>query len=369
MLLALAAAAAMPAPPDLPSLPACAPRVAGPCTLPMPPLSHDALRTLLAGRQRVWWVSGDVLNVVARPTDDWALLCCSLQTPLIPIPGTDLAAVSVRVPEMDRAVIDVDFRPGPREADPPVYRGLRAPAAPARVATLAGRLTDHPIRSAALGETRTIHVYVPPGIEPGRMLPVIYLSDGGSTDFLRIAEAAILSGRIRPVIVVGIDAAPHGARDLRSDEYLPGADDARFAAHSRFVADEVIPFVEAHYPVARTPAERTVGGSSSGGMWALAMAADRPDLFGNAISLSMAGLTRPYGARLRRGRMFFGAGTFEPQRAVAARNAAEGAREGGAEVRLRVIPGGHGPLLWEIYWAEALDWMFPATGGAAGRAP
>lgn len=193
--LLLAALAAAP-PPDLPHYPRCGPRVEGPCVAPSPAMSRTAIDRLMAGRSKIWWIAGDVLTIVARPPEGWAVLCCSLQTALEPIPGSDLATISVRVPDMERAIFDVNFMPGTTDRDPPVYRGPQAPPAPARVATLAGRVESHALQSAALGATRSIHVYVPPGLGDARDVPVVYLGDGGSPGLLRIAERMIADGRI-----------------------------------------------------------------------------------------------------------------------------------------------------------------------------
>jgi enterochelin esterase-like enzyme len=363
----LALAQAVPPPPEMNRYPDCAPQVLGPCIVPPPRLNLASLHRAMAGRQRIWWISGDVLTLVARPTEGWAMLCCGLQTPLEPIAGTDLAMISVRVPNIEAAIFDVNFMPGSQDRNPPVYRGPRAPAAPGRVAALAGAFETHVVQSAALGETREIHVYVPPGLGTARGVPVIYLADGGAAALIGVAEQLIVSGRIRPVIIVGINSAR--GSDARRLEYRHNGEpdahgETRYAAHSRFVIDEVMPFVEAHYPVARDAARRMVAGYSEGGGWALSMAAFRPDLFGNLLAMSTGGVNRRLGGRIRQGKMYFGAGEYEPGFLAGTNGAAMGAREGGAEVRMRTIAAGHSMVAWEIFWAEALEWMFAAGDGS-----
>jgi pimeloyl-ACP methyl ester carboxylesterase len=350
------------APPDFARYPACAARANGPCVVAPPRLSKAVLGALLRDRDKIWWISGDILTVVARPSGPWAVLCCDLQTPLEPIAGTDLAAISIRIPDIDEAVFDIAVRPGPADAYPMVYRGWKAPAAPARKTSLAGTVNPHMLRSGASGAERGIAVYVPPGLAGARDVPVIYMADGGGSSFLRIAERLIEDRRIRPVILVGIDAGKGEARALeyRDDPAQAGTGEGRYSAHARFVTDTVIPFIEAHYPVARTAAGRTVFGYSMGGEWALSMAASRPGLFGNVIALSIAGRNRGQGAHLRSGKAYFAAGAFEDGRVASAAGAAAGARSGGAQVRLRRIVAGHSFNAWDIYWADALGWMFPA---------
>ena len=74
------------------------------------------------------------------------------------------------------------------------------------------------------------------------------------------------AGRIPPIVVVGID---HAGRRERFREYFPWVDrfleppepDPQGARYPAFLVDEVIPFVEARYRVARDPEQRGVGGS------------------------------------------------------------------------------------------------------------
>src|SRR6478672_13581974 len=96
-------------------------------------------------------------------------------------------------------------------------------------------LDTHEIPSVYLGLTRRVTVWLPPQVSGRRAgrFPVLYLNDGqnlfdparafaGRT--WRVAETAarlVRSGRIRPLIIVGID---HGAA-RRSREYLPVEDD------------------------------------------------------------------------------------------------------------------------------------------------
>jgi enterochelin esterase-like enzyme len=335
--------------------------------VPSPRLNIEAVRRLMAGRDRAWWIRGDVLTLIARPREGWAMLCCSIQTPLEPIEDTDLAMISVRVPHLDEAIFDITVEPGFDDRSPPVYYGPKARKAPARVSRLTGRVAIHMIRSAALGTERRISVYVPPGLGGASDVPVIYAADEGAASFLDIAEQLITSGRIRPVIVVGISAARGGDPscvpqcDARSLEYIPGwgAGINRFDAHNRFVMEEVIPFVEARYPVARNAAGRTTAGYSSGATWALSAAAQRPDVFGNVIGLSMG--TQPgveMAGKMKRGRLFLAAGLFEQHFHERSLQAAEAARLAGAEVRIETPAAGHSFTLWDIAWADALLWLY-----------
>ena len=337
-------------------------------------LSIPAAEALLGSAPDLWWLNGDILTMIARREGE-ADLCCSIQRRLHPI-GHGMQAISVRVPELDSAILDVQAMPNDRQDDVPIWRGPNAPPAPERAdaAAVQARTFNHDIQSVQFGEQRSFSVYVPEGIPAGQRVPVIYMPDGGWPDFYRIADAMAGRGEAGPVIMVGIynAARPSGPPclethcDLRSQELLidlPGLppENHRFVQRARFTLEEVIPFVESHYPVRRDPEGRAVLGWSSGGAWALTMAAQHPDMFGNVIALSVGWEPAVRLApALRRGRAMFAAGRFEDRdfRERTAR-AADLARQAGADVRLRMLPGGHAHSSWELALAEALSWMFP----------
>ena len=126
--------------------------------------------------------------------------------------------------------------------------------------------------STALGRTRRMHVYTPPGYQAGRdRYPVFYLLHGagdcddswtsvGRANF--ILDNLIASGQAKPMIVVmpaghtnaggGRGAAPAGGAPPR-DEF--GED---------FVKD-VMPYVEKNYRVIADRAHRAIAGLSMGG--------------------------------------------------------------------------------------------------------
>ena len=156
-----------------------------------------------------------------------------------------------------------------------------------------GRFHTHThFPSTFLDNRRTLTVWLPPGYddELDARYPVLYLHDGQnvfdadraafgvSWDAHTTAARLIHAGRIRPVILVGID---HAARD---DEYAVHRDTSemaggRGALYARFVLDEVKPFLDANY---RTLADRRhtgVIGASMGGLISLSMARLHPQRF------------------------------------------------------------------------------------------
>lgn len=297
------------------------------------------------------------------------MLCCTIQAPLEPILGTDLAGVTVRVPRLDEAVLSVSVFPAKDDARQ-VIRGAYAPPPPPMIAPPAARLIRTELRSRVLRERRGITIYLPSGLRSNRPPPILYLADDAAADFAPIAEALIRAGRAKPMILVGIDAAkaPAGCHafscDRRGREYKidlnprGAAPDTDFGRHLRFVTDELIPYVEARYGGRRSRAERGIGGWSNGAHWALAAAGLRPDLFGRVLALSSSGQGGAgLGTKLGRTMLFAGAGIFEADYLSNTLAAARGAEGAGAQVRTVSTVTGHEKSAWQAMFAVAFPWL------------
>ena len=154
--------------------------------------------------------------------------------------------------------------------------------------------------SQSLDNDRTVIVYLPPGYakETQRRYPVLYMHDGqnvfdAATSFLGIewgadetAERLIREKKIEPIIIVGVYNTPD-----RMNEYAPTRDKGRDAGgmgdrYSRFLIEEVKPFIDKTY---RTKPDRThtaVAGSSMGGLISLDLAIKHSDVFSAAGVIS-----------------------------------------------------------------------------------
>ncbi len=168
-----------------------------------------------------------------------------------------------------------------------------------------GELHTVELESEVFGNARYLRVWTPPGYaDPenrDRRYPVVYLNDGQNlfdagtalfgTEEWRVDETAsalITEGRVPPFVVVGIDNA---GRRGRAREYLPYPDefleppepDPMGSSYDEFLADEVLPFVEARFRVARDSEDRVLGGSSYGALVALHVVLERPDLFSRLL--------------------------------------------------------------------------------------
>jgi len=186
------------------------------------------------------------------------------------------------------------------------------PALPLLLAALAGtggnvegELRLHEFHSKTFQNARMLRVLLPDGYDApenrDRRYPVLYLNDGqnlfdASTSVLnpmewRVDETvhALVAGRtIPPMIVVGIDSA---GRRARFKEYFPYVDqylqppepNPQGKRYPAFLVDEVIPFIDDHYRVARDPAGRGIGGSSAGALAAIYAVVARPGVFGRLL--------------------------------------------------------------------------------------
>jgi enterochelin esterase-like enzyme len=264
-----------------------------------------------------------------------------------------------------------------------------------------GKLDVEQIHSRALDATRTIRVWTPPNLEPGVRCDVLYLNDGqnlfgdGDPDSggggWHVDEAAarlIASGTIAPLIVVGLDNAGDRARGI---DYLPVPDP--FEEHPErsgadrylaFLIDEVMPWVNRHYPTLTGPSHTGFGGSSYGAASAFYAALSHPGIFGRLL-LESPSLGVGNGVMLERAKTF----TDWPERVDVGVGEQEGRGRGGigrgnsavdtlADIlkadgfgadRLRVVVqegGRHNEESWASRFPDALAFLF---GKKAAQSP
>lgn len=142
------------------------------------------------------------------------------------------------------------------------------------------------VASSYLDEERSITIFLPPGYQDLVSYPVVYCQDGDDFfNYGRFATQAmklILDEGVEPFIIIGVSVSTA----QRRDEYSP--DGSRFAKYCRFFTEELIPYVEEHYPVRSTPEQRILAGDSLGGAVSIHLALNYPDLFHQVVSLSGA---------------------------------------------------------------------------------
>ena len=143
-----------------------------------------------------------------------------------------------------------------------------------------GKINYRYYPSKTLGTSRTLLVYTPPGFDPNgkTKYPVLYLIHGGSdteetwTKVGRanlIADNLIAAKKAKPMIIV----MPYG-------NVRPGP----MADFTKDVVSDIIPFVEANYPVMKESKGRAVAGFSVGGGQTLNIGLTNTDKFAYIFS-------------------------------------------------------------------------------------
>lgn len=148
----------------------------------------------------------------------------------------------------------------------------------------AGKLEHFEIASEALGDTREVHVYLPPGYAAGgRAYPLLVVPD---------ILGARRDGRM-PEILDRLEGSGRPAAVLAFVPFSPGFGfwDEGYAARRenmvRFIADEMVPRVSERYGLAEDRAQRAIAGFGWGAFPALYCALARGDVFGNVAAISL----------------------------------------------------------------------------------
>jgi enterochelin esterase-like enzyme len=143
-----------------------------------------------------------------------------------------------------------------------------------------GWIHTHEFASHVLGNERRVWVQTPAEYEDSsKAYGILVVFDGGAYRSVvpthRILDNLTADGLISPLIGVYVDNATPTSRNTE----LPC--NARFAT---FLRDELIPWLHAEYRVSEDPTASAVAGSSFGGLAAMWIAHELPEVFGNVIS-------------------------------------------------------------------------------------
>lgn len=258
----------------------------------------------------------------------------------------------------------------------------------------AGRLTRDRGYSRGLAAERELLIWLPPGYatEPDRQFPVIYFNDGANgfdpetSPLSRVDLAAdewarlLAAERAMPESILvgvchpeGFSEGPRSGRDLDLSLEFGGG------AYARFLADELVPSIDARYRTIARAEARTIGGAGLGALNALHAALSYPEVFGRMFGFStpLSGAGREAAdvwtewPTIARGRFSAGQrisldyGTEGPDRdydeghqGFAAWLRERGAEEGRDFRVVRVIAGRHEEGSWRQWVGDA--WRFLA---------
>ena len=318
---------------------------------------------MLGERTEAVWRDGDDVVFCWRGSAPAVTVWFGIEMAMEPLEGSDLWVLVVRIRDLDRAAFSYRFLPAdehePRQwaERSGTWRGPEAPPAPAVAHTLIGELRTVELDSAALGERRRIHVYLPPGHDRRDLPGVLYASDGRVSAAL--IEPLILAGRIPPIVSVGVTFGEDAGADRRAQEYLPGFHPERFEAHRRFFVEEVPGWAEAELGVTASREGRGIFGVSNGAAFAAAMGVRHPERFGTVIAFSL-GITgaAPAWAPGEAPHHYLCAGSLEEGFERGTRRWAEVVQAAGATVVHRTWVSGHDPVMWDGELPDALEWAY-----------
>lgn len=228
-----------------------------------------------------------------------------------------------------------------------------------------GKISYRYYDSKTLGRTRQLVIYTPPGFDVNgtTRYPVLYLIHGGSdteetwTKVGRanlIADNLIAMGKAKPMIIV----MPYG-------NVMPGPGDG----FTRDVIDDIIPFVEANYPVLTDSKNRAVAGFSVGGGQTLNIGLPNADKFAYVCSYAPYTATEEYrknfadwtpdaGLMNRQMKLFSISIATEDFLYESVKENLAMFKEKGLNVEIQILEGGHTWMNCKKYLTSSLQQLF-----------
>ncbi|WP_338781132.1 esterase family protein [Metabacillus sp. FJAT-52054] len=139
--------------------------------------------------------------------------------------------------------------------------------------------------SGALNEDLTVLTYLPKSYSPLYKYSLLIAQDG--QDYFRLGriarqyESLLENGGLENVIIVGI---PYKNVQDRRTKYHP--DGEKFPAYKRFLAHELVPFLDREFPTYQVGQGRALIGDSLAATVGFMTALDYPSIFGKIIMQS-----------------------------------------------------------------------------------
>ena len=128
-----------------------------------------------------------------------------------------------------------------------------------------------------------VEILTPPELDRNKEYPLLILNDGQDSLSVKVKETIerlVIEKVIPEIIVVGVVAADrmqeYGVA-FRSDYYGRGK---MAKAYSDFIVSELVPYIAYKYPVSKSPASCAMAGYSLGGLSAIDIVWNNPEVFG-----------------------------------------------------------------------------------------
>lgn len=221
---------------------------------------------------------------------------------------------------------------------------------------------------------RQTRVYLPARYRDSRRYPLLIVHDGD--DYLRYSSLGhildnLMARREIPDMIVAFTST-----DYRLVEY---ANDVR---HGNFLTEELVPYLEEHFPLRQQPQSRCLMGASFGAVASFSTACRHPGFYGRLLLQSGSFAFTDIGESNRRGplfdpvvefmnqyranptavseRVFVSCGTYESL-IYENRSLIPLLRDTGMDVRFIEARDGHNWENWRDRLREGLSWLFPGA--------
>lgn len=143
-----------------------------------------------------------------------------------------------------------------------------------------GKITEYPFYSHELQEELTLLIYLPASYSPLYKYHLLIAQDG--QDYFQLGRIGRwVDEQDEPIIVVGL---PYVDIQDRWKKYHPNGE--LYRAYTRFLALELVPFLDQQFPTLHMGMGRTLIGDSLGGTVSLQAALLFPHTFGKVIMQS-----------------------------------------------------------------------------------
>jgi len=311
--------------------------------------------------------------------------------PLRRIEGTDVWYVVIDIPQDSRVEYQFESRVGShweRFNDPHNPRVARSPVGNSSVCygqgyvvpewarydpeARPGELVELELRSQAQRRTNRVTLYLPARFRTTARFPLLVVHDGG--DFLEYAGMKLVLDNL----IHGLDMAETVVAFTHPGERL--TEYPNNPAHARWITSELVPWLEARYPLVGRPAGRCLMGSSFGAVAALSIAARHPRTYGSLLLQSGSFLFTDIGSDHGGGpafdpvvrfmnrfrarpvrpaeRAFISCGVYEPL-IVQNRSMLPVFTETGMTVNYVESRDGHNWESWRDRFGDGLSWIYP----------
>jgi enterochelin esterase-like enzyme len=311
--------------------------------------------------------------------------------PLRRLYGTDLWYLALELPQRSRINYQIEVRRGDhfeRFNDPLNPKLSYSPVGTSSVCfgpgyetpewtmhdpdSRPGEVVEVQVRSRALQRTVPVQVYLPARFRRSASYPLLVVHDG--PDFMQYAAAKTVLDNL----IHRLDVAETVVAFLRPEDRL--TEYANSTAHSRFLAQELLPALETQFPLVAKPSGRCLLGSSFGAVASFSAAVRSPETYGALVLMSGSFVSTDIGTDHGGGevfdpvvkfvnkyrarpthvaeRLFVSCGVYEPL-ITHNRSMVPTLESAGMTVRFVETRDGHNWENWRDQLRDALSWVYP----------